>query len=187
MDDQSKQKNIVIVVILLLILVALAVGYFYFSNWQKGGDAPKEKVPAIGLDEKQQEEVNRQSRDARRRLDIGQIQLALELYFDAHGTYPNSLLVLTTQNSCGSSACRPIIPVDPLGSGVTGLCRPNYCYAYPATGLIKTYHLGAQFEFASSVILRILKDDADFNSKESGYKGTAFDGSDTGLIYDATP
>ena len=61
--------------------------------------------------------ARRKSRDARRVADIKQLQLALELYFDANKTYPTTAqgtAVLTS--GCNGSACITTIPADPLGA-----------------------------------------------------------------------
>ena len=71
------------------------------------------------------------ARDARRMSDIGQLQLALEFYYDTNGTYPN------VPQSADASSCENrwptldtflsqyiTVPHDPLGpSG-------RYCYFY---------------------------------------------------------
>lgn len=73
------------------------------------------------------------SRDARRISDIKQMQLALELSFDAASptAYPAASTTLVTQGFI------PQLPVDPLGGG----------YAYAASGSPATsYVLGATLE-----------------------------------------
>jgi len=68
------------------------------------------------------------SRDARRVADIKQIQLALELYRDANGSYPKDIY---------AGSLEPIYsaPNDPLGG--------NYSYSYCPQN---SYHLGASLE-----------------------------------------
>ena len=69
-----------------------------------------------------------QSRDAKRINQLGQLQTALELYFDKHGTYPqvNNASTSKKENGCGQSgswceletaltAFMNPIPRDPLG------------------------------------------------------------------------
>src|SRR3989344_2966865 len=46
--------------------------------------------------------ARRKSRDARRLADIKQIQVALELYFDAKGEYPDATANLAGANACGT-------------------------------------------------------------------------------------
>ncbi len=90
--------------------------------------------------------ARKKSRDARRVADIKQIQLALELYFDANRAYPTALSALVTQGSM------PVIPNDPLGTAVA------YKYAYsPATSPIY-YHLGAGIEEGTNPALNSDKD-----------------------------
>lgn len=76
------------------------------------------------------------SRDARRIADIRQLQLALELYFDAQSpqSYPDALSALTA--GCGGSGCIPSVPQDPLGTPYP------YAVCAPAT----SYHLAAALE-----------------------------------------
>lgn len=81
------------------------------------------------------------SRDARRVADIKQIQLALELYFDANGSYPAATAALAPQ-------FMPVVPKDPAGT--------NPAYGYQAITSLSTlsactasclfYHLSANLE-----------------------------------------
>jgi len=86
--------------------------------------------------------ARRKSRDARRIADVKQIQLALELYFDAAGEYPD-----LPSNALMSPTYMPSVPVDPsttsaydyvplLGSTGTA-CGTNVCLYY---------HMGANLE-----------------------------------------
>ena len=88
--------------------------------------------------------ARRKSRDARRVGDIRQLQLALELYFDANAaSYPLTPAALTT--GCGAgAACIPAIPTDPLSSALQYNYQPinsagAVCAATPCT----SYRLGA--------------------------------------------
>lgn len=67
-------------------------------------------------------------RDARRVADVKQLQLALELYYDANHTYPTSLNLLSSQYMNE-------VPVDPAGG--------SYHYSLCAED---SYHLGASLE-----------------------------------------
>lgn len=96
--------------------------------------------------------ARQKSRDAKRVSDIKQVQLALELYFDTNGEYPDALSKLVT------GGFMPQLPTDPLGG--------NYVYnAYvvdtgaapvagndcdEATEACVFYHLGASLENAVS-------------------------------------
>lgn len=81
------------------------------------------------------------SRDARRVADIKQIQLALELYFDANGSYP-------TATSALAPTFMPSVPTDPAGT------NPAYGYqSITSASLLTTctasclfYHLSANLE-----------------------------------------
>lgn len=72
--------------------------------------------------------ARKKSRDARRVADIKQLQLALELYFDANSNaYPAALSSL-------APTYIPTVPVDPLGG------------AYNYTGCTTSYHIAAGLE-----------------------------------------
>ncbi|GEM_PF-854558 len=115
------------------------------------------------------------SRDARRISDVKQLQLALELYFDAKGGYPTSLEKLTPDYI-------PMVPADPFD-------KTAYRYTYYVSkGKNVGYHLGASIQDGSNYAF---SSDADCNSttgKNCGYSGSsgggswsaqnAFDGSD---------
>ncbi len=104
-------------------------------------------------------------RDAKRLSDIKQIQLALELFYDACGNYPLNIYV-TTSNTCGSASSGiglvangyiSAIPTDPSYSSVTcSTGAERSCYSY--VGLCGTasctvptsYHLGTSLETPDS-------------------------------------
>lgn len=95
--------------------------------------------------------ARRKSRDSRRITDIKQLQLALELYFDANtNSYPAALSSLATGGHI------PVVPQDPLGG--TATCRPNYCYGTQSATPITTYHLGANLEDTTNPALSNDKD-----------------------------
>ena len=70
--------------------------------------------------------------DTRRVSDLKQIQLALEMYYDANNQYPASLNDLATNYL-------PAVPTDPKNDS-------TYFYAYTATGGGSTYLLEARLE-----------------------------------------
>lgn len=112
-------------------------------------------------------------RDARRIADIKQLQLALELYYDANGSYAS-----TTAGLVGPYIAA--IPVDPL----TG--NP-YDYAGLGSGdTCTSYHLGTTLEQDSH---SALDGDNDFNSTGAGKctgGGDGFDGT-AAAVYDVRP
>ncbi len=79
------------------------------------------------------------SRDARRVADIKQIQLALELYFDANRSYP----VTASFVSGLAPTYIPQVPKDPLDGA-------NYLYCSTSA---TTYHLGAALEESTNPAL----------------------------------
>jgi len=120
--------------------------------------------------------ARQKSRDAKRISDIKQLQLALELYFDANGTYPPTLAPL----SAGGFISQ--VPTDPVGTGTTAA---NYSYVplatSSATAVCPTatpcmfYALGAGLEQAGHAAHG---GDAD---KVVGTGGAVFNGADTGI------
>jgi prepilin-type N-terminal cleavage/methylation domain-containing protein len=90
--------------------------------------------------------ARRQGRDARRVSDIKQLQLALELYFDANGSYATALSQMVTGGQIAT------IPSDPLGSGV------SYSYAYSPAATPTYYHIGASLEESTHPALNSDKD-----------------------------
>lgn len=110
------------------------------------------------------------SRDARRIADIKQIQLALELYYDAGPqSYPIALTACdpSTSKFYGLEALIgtyiPVIPRDPQTATV--------CYKYATNsvtaGAVSAYHLGATLEGANQAT----NSDKDCNSSSAGAGG----------------
>lgn len=120
--------------------------------------------------------ARRKSRDARRIADIKQIQLALELYFDANisAGYPTSALF----TGAGLAPTYiPVLPKDPLTAA-------NYSYAALGSGAVcSSYHLGAALEDAANPALTSDGDFAAGTVCTGG--GTDFAGTDP--IYDVKP
>jgi len=116
--------------------------------------------------------ARQKSRDAKRVSDIKQIQLALELYFDANGSYPTALSALTTGGHIAA------IPTDPVGAAA-------YTYVPLATSSATTactssclfYAVGAGLEQAGHVSLAGDADKA---------VGTVFYGADTASCANAS-
>lgn len=125
------------------------------------------------------------SRDARRIADIKQIQLALELYYDANSqSYPPALATCTPGSNLfyGLEALIgtyiPVVPRDPQ--------TPTLCYRYAtnaASAPVTAYHLGATLEGANPAT----NSDKDCNSSIANGCGPAayfpaangFNGADT--------
>ena len=80
--------------------------------------------------------ARQKGRDARRIADVKQLQLALELYYDANGQYPTAISSATLVTNGYIST----IPTDP-SSGL------GYAYAAIGSGsTCSSYHLGAKLE-----------------------------------------
>ena len=112
------------------------------------------------------------ARDTQRVADIRQIQLALEMYFDANGTYP-----ARTTYKADLAPYLPAFPLDPDGVS-------DYRYAVKSDRT--KYHLGTKVGALETVAANkgVLATDADFNSSTAGYDG-GFDGAD--VVYDVIP
>src|SRR5579864_21753 len=82
--------------------------------------------------------ARQKGRDARRISDVKEIQLALELYYDANGSYPNAISTTTLVTPGYIS----VVPVDPSN-------QHSYAYAGLGSGATcSSYHLGASLEVA---------------------------------------
>ena len=80
------------------------------------------------------------SRDARRVADIKQMQLALELYFDANGSYPAATSALAPQ-------FMPTVPKDPVGAVAYGYqAITSFSTLTACTASCLFYHLSANLE-----------------------------------------
>ncbi len=93
------------------------------------------------------------SRDARRIADLKQIQIALELFFDANRSYPVSIAELVTGGQIS------VEPKDPIGGSL------SYAYAVAPAGCSAAgptycthYHLGAALEEGTNSALSSDKD-----------------------------
>lgn len=113
--------------------------------------------------------ARKKGRDARRIADVKQLQLALELYYDANGAYPAEISTTTVVDP-GYIATLPTDPSD--GSG--------YPYTpYAVTGSTITcsgYHLGSSLETAGH---SSFDSDADLSAPPTGYALCTATGSPT--------
>lgn len=132
--------------------------------------------------------ARRKSRDARRIADVKQIQLALELYFDACLNYSQN--IYNASATCGTSGIAPtyipVVPKDPLS--VAGACGGAgvICYNFASLGSgtsCTSYHLGATLEDAGNPALNADADAASTGTCTGG--GTDFAGTDP--LYDVKP
>jgi len=98
------------------------------------------------------------ARDAKRKGDLKQIEIALEMYYDDHGTYP---VVTSWAYSCNSSwnalqtALSPYIatlPKDPINTSCSGPWNVGYytyVYGYPQGAFPQKYDLIGALENTS--------------------------------------
>lgn len=91
--------------------------------------------------------ARQKSRDAKRQADIKQLQIALELYFDANSSYPNQATAAAVSGI--SAALTPTyiasIPSDPLAGGA-------YFYQSSAASNSTSYCVGANLEGSSGAL-----------------------------------
>ena len=126
-------------------------------------------------------------RDARRISDIKQIQLALELYYDANGTYPAN--IYNNNGSAGpsilvSGGYISAVPDDPEATGACTDGSQSYCYSY--VGLCSaggactptSYHLGASLETSNAALAN------DSDTCTGGTAGAACSSPNTTDIHD---
>ncbi len=129
--------------------------------------------------------ARQKGRDARRIADIKQIQLALELYYDAHSSYPTTAQYASNLVSEGFISTVPKDPSSALG------------YAYAALGsgtTCSSYHLGAKLETTGHTALNSDADAAAGTICTGGgwagnadIAGTGIDFTDATQIYDVKP
>jgi len=100
--------------------------------------------------------ARQKSRDARRVADVGQIRLALELYFDTIRDFPAALTAL-------APTYIPVVPADPLGGA--------YGYFKCST---TQYHLGASLEDTNHAALT-----GDLDGIPTNCVGSTVDSADT--------
>ncbi|MDO8481496.1 MAG: prepilin-type N-terminal cleavage/methylation domain-containing protein [bacterium] len=115
------------------------------------------------------------ARDARRVSDIKQLQLAIELYYDANGTYPLTIGSGTTGPLAGAGYIS-VIPTDP---------SDNDAYRYAALGDetgCYNYHLGASLEYSGNSAFSSDVDAPDTDVVCTG-GGSNFPGADSGKCW----
>lgn len=119
--------------------------------------------------------ARKKGRDARRISDIKQLQLALELYYDAHSSYPTAAQYAANLVSEGFIST---VPTDPSTSA-------SYSYAGLGGATCTSYHLGATLETTGHTALSSDADAAAGTACTGG--GTDFAGGPDGLVYDVKP
>jgi general secretion pathway protein G len=119
--------------------------------------------------------ARQKGRDTRRIADIKQLQLALELSYDANSVYPATLASLATDGYIS------VIPTDPTGAA------NGYGYVQLSSGA--DYVLGATLEQAGHTVL-----DSDYDGDQAITIGTgaatncnAATGEATEVVFCATP
>lgn len=113
-------------------------------------------------------DARQKSRDAKRVADVKQLQLALELYFDASSTYPTALSHLAPDYIA-------VVPSDPLSG--------SHFYNQLTSGT--DYHLGANLEASGHTALS-----ADVDGASTGIAGddaNACDSTPNRYCYDVKP
>jgi hypothetical protein len=115
-------------------------------------------------------EAQLRSRDARRISNIGQIQLALELYFGAHQQYPKTLSPLTKEKFLEETL------TDPLD---------HKAYMYVPLMNNMSYALGASLEYSENSVLSLDADQSVKTVSTSDLKGC--NGEKDRYCYDLKP
>ena len=149
--------------------------------------------------------ARQKSRDARRVSDVKQLQLALELYYDANGAYPTYANFFGPGSSPTSLVGANYISIIPSDPGSATACTDGSqasCYKYSAlitgTGTTCTnYHLGGSLEVLGNSALSSDNDatagtpctggGTDFAGLASGACGTGAGSVATDLCYDVKP
>ena len=119
--------------------------------------------------------ARKKSRDARRVVDIKQIQLALELYFDSNRQYPTTVAGLVTGQQL------PLEPKDPITNA-------SYQYASLDTDSVaatcESYHLAATLEESTNAALPGVDAAAGTACTSSA---ADFNGASANTVYDVKP
>lgn len=111
----------------------------------------------------------RKGRDARRKADLGQVQKAIEMYYEDKKEYPNfpitwgnALCETSTAVSCGSEKTyMQKLPTDPLSN-------QSYAYYYVVTSSPSTYKLYSCLENSQDLGPGV----AQASGAQSSYSGT---------------
>ncbi len=132
--------------------------------------------------------ARKKSRDAKRVADIKNTQLALELYFDTNGAYPDTLAALATAGFIQAEPTGPLSSETYYYNAFVDSALQNDCT--PATETCLYYHLGADLEQSGHSALSgdADKDDIDTitNSGSDSYKCNSTTDA-TRFCYDVTP
>ncbi|MDO8619991.1 MAG: type II secretion system protein [bacterium] len=126
------------------------------------------------------------ARDARRVAELKQIQVALELYYDANGKYPVALGQLVGSSGGASLS---VLPKDPNGAAVN--TTGGYKYAVNNGTTPTLYHIGATLEQGAGDTT-LDDSDRDFDSATATWLSDVttpedslpFNGAD--MVYDVT-
>ena len=117
--------------------------------------------------------ARQKSRDARRVADLKQLQLAMQLYYDANSSYPTTTAALAPTYIA-------TIPKDPIG---------NVAYPYDQLNSGASYHIGANLEDANNQALQSDSDTlTDTGNVDSGADtGACVTGTSNRYCYDVGP
>jgi len=185
--DQTNFPKGIKTILLVLLIVLVAVGIFYF--WSKNDNKVSQNVSTsdnllpevsnnIATNQPSAEQVlnalddaRTKGRDAKRVADIASIRVMLELYYDDHNSYPESLQVLLTNFKLENKSSN-----DP---------STNQPYFYTRCGT-ENYHLGANLEINNINYLQVDNDKGPMCSadKIDGADNKGCDGANGLFCYD---
>ncbi len=101
-------------------------------------------------------------RDAKRVSDIKQLQLALELYYDANQNFPAASPITVGNTTLTAAGYISVVPLDPSNQAA----YHYVAYALTATpGTCVSYHLGASLEQSNTAT----QQDNDISAPPAGY------------------
>ena len=105
------------------------------------------------------------SRDARRVSDLKQLQIALQLYYDANASFPTTTLAVLTPTYIAT------VPQDPVGQ-TAYFYDPMQVSGSGSTQVAGGYHMAATLEDSGS---QMLQSDSDITTTDTGTIDTGAD------------
>ncbi len=138
--------------------------------------------------------ARQKSRDGKRVSDVGQIQLALELYFDAYQSYPTTTPVASTvqiEGAIAQLATAGMLPKAPTPPNSTAAAGPKYWYRgitaanaeCLGVSVCTSYAIATTLERSDNAVLATDADNTVVLSALGAYAGAPAAGAAGGLLY----